>query len=250
MILQERLRVLYNAALISGYTGRMDQRRDRLEALVQECEHGLSDFPRESAAWNRALLIGLASLIDLELRSGRPEAALDVAERRQRLARDAFEDHPEDPLFLGECVHAALQVFECHQAAHRPADSRATLEAAVGLAEGAVRREPAVFDRSRLLAMALGQQARMHELIGEPEAAIAALDRLVTVLTPWRDDEQMAAAIAGHGGEVARLLESLGRHEAAVAALEAALAVAPETMRPGLLEQRDKAVRVAGSSRP
>ncbi len=249
-ILQERLRVLYNAALISEYAGRTDQKRDRLEALVEECEHGLSDFPSESAAWSRALLLGLASLIDLELRAGRPEAALDVAERRQRLARDAFEDHPDNPLFLGECVHAGLQIFECHQAAQRPADSRATLQAAVGLAEAAVRREPAVFDRSRLLAMALGQQARMHEMVGEPESAIAALDRLVTVLMPWRDDEHTAAAIAGHGGEAARLLESLGRHAAAVAALEAALAVAPETMRRGLLERRDKALRVADSISP
>jgi len=248
-ILGERVRMLYNAALLSDRAGRVDERRERLEALVRECERGLVEWPAERAAWDRGLLLGLASLIDAELRAARPSDALAFAERRRAAARAAFEREPGNLLFLGEVVHAALQVFACHQALGRPAESRADLLAAVGLAESAVQREPAVLDRSRLLVMALSEQARMHELVGEPESAIAALDRLVTVLMPWRHDTAVAELIAGRSGEAARLLESVGNPAAALARLDAALAVAPQSMRSRLVERRD-ALLAAGHEPP
>jgi len=235
--LEEEIRALYNTALLSLHAGRIGERRNRLDRLVARCEDGLRLFPERRSAFTRSLLLGLTGLADIDLADGRPEKALAVATRRATLARAAAGADPDEPLFTGEQVDAAIQLAACLEALGRPADARPELEAAVRLGEAAVEREPAVQDRSRLLASALERQARNSELMGDPATAVAARDRLATVLAPWKDGEQVAAAIADQLVEAARLLESQGDRRAARERLERALAVAPADRRP-VIERR------------
>jgi tetratricopeptide (TPR) repeat protein len=235
--LEEEIRALYNTALLSLHAGRITERRDRLDLLVARCEEGLRLFPARRAAFTRSLLLGLTGLAGLDLAAGRPEEAMTIASRRAAVARAAAAADPDEPLFTGERVDAAIQLAACHEALGRPGDARPELEAAVRLAEAAVEREPAVQDRSRLLASALERQARNSELVGDPTAAVAARDRLATVLAPWKDGDEVAAAIADQLVEAARLLESQGDRRAARERLERALTVAPADRRP-VIESR------------
>jgi tetratricopeptide (TPR) repeat protein len=247
--LQEEIRALYNAALLSLNAGRTAERRERLEKLVARCDEGRRRFPEQDAAWTRSLLLGLTGLADMELAADRCEAALVLATRRQATARAAWAAHPDNPLFLGECVDAAIQLSACHERLGRPAESRAGVATAVQLAETAVEREPAVHDRSRLLAMALGRQARLYDLLGEPAAAVAARDRLAAVLAPWKDRAQVAGTIADNHVESSRVLATQGDHRAAVDRLERALAVAPEERKPDIAT-RLESIRTASGSTP
>jgi tetratricopeptide (TPR) repeat protein len=237
--LQEEIRALYNASLLSLNAGRTAERHERLENLVTRCEEGRRRFPDQNAAWDRSLLLGLTGLADMELAADRSESALVLATSREATARAAWVAHPDNPLFLGECVDAAIQVSVCHESLGRPAESRAKLMAAVRLAETAVEREPAVHDRSRLLAMVLSRQARLFDLLGEPDAAVAARDRLAAVLAPWKDRAQVAGTIADHHVESSHVLTTQGDHRGAVDRLERALAVAPDDRKPDITARLD-----------
>jgi serine/threonine-protein kinase len=246
--LQEEIRALYNASLLSLKAGRTADRRERLERLVARCEDGRRRFPNQDAAWDRSLLLGLTGLADMELAADRTEAALALAERREATARAARTAHPDNPLFLGECVDAAIQLSVCHERLGRPAASRAPLAEAVRLAETAVEREPAVHNRSRLLGMALSRQARLFDLLGDPAAAVAARDRFAVVLAPWKDHPQVAGTIADHHVESSRVLTKQGDHRAAIDRLERALAVAPDEQKLDIARRIESSSTAPGST--
>jgi tetratricopeptide (TPR) repeat protein len=241
-LLHEHVRALYNTALVAHNDGRTIEHRERLERLVALCEHGRQRFPDRVAVWDRSGLLGLNGLAWLELAAGRPEAALEIVTQREALARAASSRDPDEPLFVGERVDAALQLAVCHEALGRPEASRESVESAVRLAESAVERQPAVYDRSHMLAVALSRQARMCDLLGDPAAAVAARDRLGAVLAPWRESESAAAMIAEHLVVAADTLEAQGDRAAAVLRLERALAVAPPSGRT-LIESRLETLR-------
>lgn len=244
--LEAEVKALYNAALVSARQGRLDERQERFALLVDRCRFGLDAFPREDVTWRRGLLLGLTSLAGFELESGRPEAALATALERSAAAATACEAHPDETVFVGEMIHAAAQVFAYRDAVGRGADSRADLAAAVRLAERALEREPAVYDRSRLLGLALEKQAHLLEQEGEIAAAVAARDRLATVLTPWQDQEPVAIRIAEQCGASARLLAAAGDPKAAIDRLDRAIAACPSGMRPAFEAERSEMLAPAG----
>lgn len=246
--LLEEIRALYNASLLSLNAGRTAERRERLEQLVARCEDGRRRFAEQAAAWDRSLLLGLTGLADMELAAGRSEAALRLAMRREATAHGAWTAHPDNPLFLGECVDAAIQLSACHESLGLPAESRAAIAAAVRLAEAAVEREPAVHDRSRLLAMALSRQARLLDLLGEPTAAVAARDRLAVVLAPWKERPHVAGSIADHHVQSSRALATQGDQRGAVDRLERAIAVAPDDRKAEIASQIEAVKAVVRTS--
>jgi len=144
-------------------------------------------------------------------------------------------------------VEAAVQVYCYRDSLGRGAESAADLDAAVRLAAEGVEREPAVYDRSWLLGLALEKQAHLYDLRGESAAAVATRDRLAAVLAPWQDREHVAGMIADQCAASARLLVAAGDRPAAVARLERALAVAPATMRPAMATELADMKAAAGT---
>jgi tetratricopeptide (TPR) repeat protein len=195
-LLEEEVRALYNASLLSLHAGRLDERNERLQELVSRCEEGLQRFPDRSQTLTHQFLLGLTGLASFELTAGRPEAADAIVARRERVAQQAAERHPDNAVFHGECIDAGLQRSVCQEALGQLGEARAAIEAAVRLAEAALEREPAVLDRALLLAAALARQAEVYDLLGEQGLAAAARDRRRTVLMPWKERPPVASLIA------------------------------------------------------
>ena len=235
--LEAEVKALYNAALLSARHGSVDERRERLTLLVDRCTTGLQSFPREDATWHRGLLLGLTALAAAEFEAGRVDEAIAFAERRSVAADTARAAHPAEPSFVGERVDAAVQVYCYRDALGRGVESASDLDQAVRLAAEAVEREPAVYDRSWLLGLALEKQSHLLELRGESASAVAARDRLAAALAPWQDRVHVAGMIAGQCAASARLLAAAGDRSAAVARLERAAAVAPAQIRPAILTE-------------
>ena len=247
--MEAEVKALYNAALLSSRRGRMDERRERLALVVDKCTRGLQSFPEKDITWHRGLLLGLTALAAAEFEAGRIDEAISLAKRRHVAARAAQAVHTTDPIFSGELVEAAVQVFSYRDAVGKGAESAADLDEAVRIAVQGVEREPAVFDRSRLLGLALEKQAHIHDLRGESVAAVAARDRLAAVLAPWQDREDVARMITEQCAASARLLEAAGDRPAALARLERAAAVAPAEMQPTILTDLDAMKAAAESGR-
>ncbi len=246
--MEAEVKALYNAALLSSRRGRMDEHRERLALVVDKCTRGLQSFPRENTTWHRGLLLGLTALAAAEFEAGRIDEAITLAKRRHVAARAAQAVHTTNQIFSGELVEAAVQVFSYRHAVGEGAESAADLDEAVRIAVQGMEREPAVFDRSRLLGLALEKRAHVHDLRGEPVAAVAARDRLAAVLAPWQDREDVARIIAEQCAASARLMEAEGDRPAAVARLERAAAAAPAEMRPAILTEL-AAMRAAAAPR-
>ena len=246
--LEAEVKALFNAALLSARHGSMDERCERLRLLIDRCAWGLKTFPRDDATWHRGLLLGLTALSAAEFEAGRIDEALALAERRSVAASAAHSAQPTDPNFVGEMVEAAVQVYCYRDALGRGAESAADLDEAVQLAAEAVEREPAVYDRSWLLGLALEKQAHLCELRGASAAAVAARDRLAAVLAPWQDREHVAGMIAGQCAASARLLAAAGDRPAAMARLERAVAVAPATMQSSLITELAEMKAAAGTA--
>ena len=244
--LDAEVTALYNASLLSARHGRADERRERLTLLVDRCTQGLESFPQEDATWHRCLLLGLTALAAAEFKAGKIDEALAMAERRGVAARAAQAAHPTDPIFTGELVEAAVQVYCYRHALSRGAESAVDLDEAVRIATQALEREPAVYDRSWLLGLTLEKRAHLHEIRGESAAAVAMRDRLAAVLAPWQDREHVAGRIAEQCAASARLLEAAGDRPAAVARLERAAAVAPAQIRTAILTEL-AAMKAAGA---
>jgi tetratricopeptide (TPR) repeat protein len=183
------LTILYNAAINPAFRGDPPTRRALITALLERAAAGTERFSTEKAEFARGFLLGLSIMAAADLEEGKPAEALVHAERRADLARQLAAEYPREPKFRDEMVSAAVQRFHCTNALGRPGDARAGLDEAEAIATEAFEEEPAVMQRSWVLAEVLAFKAMMEEATGRRDEAIVLHRRLRDLLLRWVMDD-------------------------------------------------------------
>ena len=183
------LTILHNAAINPAFRDHPLARRTLLEKLVERAAAGLESFPTEAQEFPKGLSLGLTLLAATELEAGNAAEALAYTERRADLARRLAAEHPRERALSDILVSAAVHRFHCLRALGRPGDARAGLDEAETIAMAAFVEEPAVFQRSWVLADVLAFKAMMEEATGRRAEALALHRRLRDVILPWVKDD-------------------------------------------------------------
>lgn len=163
----------------------LEERYAIQEKVVALAEEGLARYDTDREAFASTALMGLATLADIDLAEGRPEAALGKVRRRAALAAGLAAELPGAEVVTSTAFFAANQASRCLRALGRTEEAEEELDAAVALAEQALAAEPAVVSRARSVAWLLDAKAELEESLGRPEGAIAAYRRLLDVSLPW-----------------------------------------------------------------
>lgn len=213
---RQSLTILYNTVLNPAFAADPAARRALLEKLVDRSEQGLERFRSDPTEFGRGLTMGLGLQIDADLGEGRPREALEKARRRADTARRLSEETAHRQGFLDEVISAAAQSWRCHLALGRPADARAAVEEADGLASRALALEPAVHQRTWVLVEILLARGALEEATAGKPAAIAVYERLLAALAPWGDQAGPGQPFQVSAADVRAEIERL-RAEAAVA---------------------------------
>ena len=249
------VRALYNAAICSSQSGQQDEQQARIELQIKLAEEGMSAFAENYPDFAHGLLVGLTMLAEIQIKLGQRDLAEETVKHRMKLAQEALNRFPDDRLIQGEAIHAATQYFKVLSFLGRPGDAAPMLEAAEEQARTLARAEPAVYDRTRLLASVLFSRAEMLALTDHTDAAIREYQQIITSMNPWR-------SLEGRVGEVndvlissseltARLLSGMGKHARAVQYLENAIELATPEVQTHLrafLEQEQQALNATSEN--
>jgi len=212
------LSILYNAAINPAFRGDRSARRAVLTTLVDRGQKGVERFSVDGVEFGRGLLLGLATLANVDLEEGRPEEALGKVERRVEIARRLVAAHPGVGVFRDDLLSAAVQRYHCLKALGRPGDARADLAEAEAVATEAAERDPALLQRAWSLAEVLAFKAMMEEDTGRRSAALAGYRRLLEVICPWVKDDGSPEPFPIKLAEVKDQIARLEAAEAAAAA--------------------------------
>ena len=161
--------------------------------LISLGKHALLISPN-NAKFSRYLNDGLYELISV-IQMDRPQEAMTILDERIKLTTGLVALHPEDNTLRSDLILAAAQAYEIRSRMGRPGDAESALKRAIEDAECILAAEPAIFDRARIVVIALVASADLFETTGRPRKAIEQWNRIVKILEPWRKMKERSSDV-------------------------------------------------------
>ena len=249
-ICRNQLGCMHNAGGTYAMLGDAQKSEAQIRGLIVGADKALELFPQEREHISGLLLMGLASLADLELARNQPGAAEPLVQRRMEVARAVSPLFPASSELRREVSVSVTQWARVCVALDRPEAAAAELAQAVEWAAADVTAKPAVYSHVRILVQVLFCQDDLLRRLGESRKAVEAVDRQISALTPWMKSDQRSREVIAEVVEAYRyaaaMMASLGDHADAARRLQLAAELAADVDRPALLAELEIQRGLAG----